>query len=95
MSKNSELLKLLSNRLNVSENEIYERCGFEDAAPMSEAEIIIAVSKAFGISTDSLLGVPDRSSGFMMSETQLVKAWRNADRQQKTKLEDMINNGRL
>lgn len=95
MSKNSELLKLLSNRLNVSENEIYERCGFEDAAPMSEAEIIIAVSKAFGISTDSLLGVPDRSSGLMMSETQLVKAWRNADRQQKTKLEDMINNGRL
>lgn len=95
MSKNSELLKLLSNRLNVSENEIYERCGFEDAAPMSEAEIIIAVSKAFGISTDSLLGVPARSSGFMMSETQLVKAWRNADRQQKTKLEDMINNGRL
>ncbi|MBQ2391758.1 MAG: hypothetical protein II306_08325 [Clostridia bacterium] len=95
MSKNSELLKLLSNRLNVSENEIYERCGFEDAAPMSEAEIIIAVSKAFGISTDSLLGVPARSSGLMMSETQLVKAWRNADRQQKTKLEDMINNGRL
>ena len=95
MSKNSELLKLLSNRLNVSENEIYERCGFEDAAPMSEAEIIIAVSKAFGISTDSLLGVPARSSGLMMSETQLVKAWRNADRQQKTKLQDMINNGRL
>lgn len=95
MSKNSELLKLLSNRLNVSEKEIYERCGFEDDAPISEAEIIVAVSKSFGISTNSLLGVPEHPPGLTMSEAKLIEAWRNADRQQKTKLEDMINNGRL